>query len=83
MLIQGFLEASLVGLESTAGHDILVLLLGLLGERFVLEESLFEYSSEPQTLIGEGLDFTVVLARLAHLDVLLQLFALALLHLVV
>lgn len=82
LLIQGLLQASLVFLETSAANNTVVLLsLLLLDELLVLHERLLENASHAQALISIGLHLIVVFARLAHLDVLLELFDLAILHL--
>jgi hypothetical protein len=47
----------------------------------VLEKSLLKLTSQTDALVSVGLDFIFVLAVLAHLDVLFELFNLPILHL--
>ena len=82
LLIKSFLQARLVFLEAASAHHIVVLLsLLLLDELFILHEGLLENASQAQALIRIGLHLVIILTRLAHLDVLLELFNLAVLHL--
>ena len=84
MLIEGFLEAGLILLHTVFAQTVvivLLLLLDALSKHVVLHEGLFQHLAEAHALVRESLRFVLILPMLAHLDVLLELFDLAVLRL--
>lgn len=84
LLVEGLLQASLVLLEAVdVGLDRhLVLLVGLLGQGVILDQSLLEQAPKSHALGSVRLHLVLTFLVLAHLHVPLQLFNLAILHLI-
>ena len=75
LLIEGLLETLLVLLHPVFELPVIVLL--HLRKGMVLEERLLKLAAQAHALVNVGLDFAFVLSVLTHLNVLLQLFDLA------
>ena len=83
LFVEGLLQACLVLLQTVLvilRHYVLVLLVDLLRERIVLDQSLLEQGSQSHALLCVGRDLVLALPVLAQLDILFQLLDLSLLR---